>query len=192
MSKGESTRRAILDRAAVLARRDGLEGLTIGALASEMGMSKSGLFAHFGSKEELQVRVLEHAAESFVDAVVRPGLAAPRGAPRIRALFDRWLAWGGSDHGCLFVAAAVELDDRDGPPRERLVQIQHDWLDLLANTARTAVREGHFRDDVDPDRFAHDLYGIMLACHHARRLLRDPRAIERARASFESVLHACQ
>lgn len=191
MSKGETTRRAILDHAVLRARRDGLDGLSIGALAEELGMSKSGLFAHFGSKEELQVRVLEHASAGFVDAVVRPALAAPRGEPRVRALFDRWLAWAVGDEargGCLFVAASVELDDREGSPRERLVAIQRDWIELLANAARIAVREGHFRPDLDADRFAYEVHGIGLACHHARRLLRDPDAIPRARASFEDLV----
>jgi AcrR family transcriptional regulator len=191
--KGELTRQAILDQAVDLARRVGLGGLTIGGLAEDLKLSKSGLFAHFRSKEALQVRVLEEASARFVDTVIRPALAEKRGEPRIRALFERWLrSTSESSGGCLFVAAAAELDDQMGPPRERLVQLQKDWLDVLAGAARIAIAEGHFRKDVDVEQFAHDLYGIALAYHHAFRLLEDPRAKERAERSFETLVHAAR
>src|SRR4029078_854398 len=118
MGKGELTRQAILERATALASRHGMEGVSIGHLAEELGLSKSGLFAHFGSKEVLQVEILRFAAERFVENVVRPALAQPRGAPRLRRIFERWIAWDRSHSvpgGCLFVAAASELDDRPGP-----------------------------------------------------------------------------
>ena len=191
MSKGELTRQAILDHAAGMASQVGLSGLSIGKLATELELSKSGLFAHFQSKETLQLQVLEHAAKRFVDVVVRPALAAGRGEPRIRALFENWFRWPKESRlpgGCLFVAAAVELDDQPGPVRDRLVQLQKDWLDMLANTVRTAVHEGQFQKSVDPEQFAHDLYGIMLVGHHAARLLRDPNAGKRTRTAFESLL----
>jgi AcrR family transcriptional regulator len=191
--KGELTRQAILDQAVDLARRVGLGGLTIGGLAEDLKLSKSGLFAHFRSKEALQVQVLEEASARFVDTVIRPALAEKRGEPRIRALFGRWLrSTSESSGGCLFVAAAAELDDQMGPPRERLVQLQKDWLDVLAGAARIAIAEGHFRKDVDVEQFAHDLYGIALAYHHAFRLLKDPRAKERAERSFEALVHAAR
>jgi AcrR family transcriptional regulator len=190
--KGALTRQTILEHAVDLATRVGLEGLTIGRLATELELSKSGLFAHFQAKEALQLQVLEAAAARFVDGVVRPALTAPRGEPRLRAVFDRWVGWEqrGAPGGCFFVAAATELDDRPGPVRDRLVQLQKDWLDTIANTVRTGVAEGHFRGDVDPPQFAHDLYGVMLAYHHASRLLRDPRALERARHAFAALLDA--
>jgi AcrR family transcriptional regulator len=193
--KGEATRQAVLGRALSLASRVGLDGLTIGALAEELGLSKSGLFAHFRSKEALQVQVLEHAASLFVDAVVRPALRAPRGEPRVRAVFEKWLAWDSSKAvpgGCVFVAAATELDDQPGPARDYLVRAQRDWLDTLATCFRTGISEGHFRADADPEQFAHDLHGVMLAYHHAARLMREPRAEERARAAFESLLGAAR
>jgi AcrR family transcriptional regulator len=191
--KGELTRQAILDQAVDLARKVGLGGLTIGGLAEDLNLSKSGLFAHFRSKEALQVQVLEEASARFVDSVIRPSLTEKRGEPRIRALFERWLrSTSESSGGCLFVAAAAELDDQSGPARERLVQLQKDWLDVLAGAVRIAVAEGHFRPDVDPEQFAHDLYGIALAYHHAFRLLKDPRANERAERSFEALLHAAR
>jgi AcrR family transcriptional regulator len=192
--KGDLTRQAILDHAVNLATRVGLEGLTIGRLATELQLSKSGLFAHFQAKEALQLQVLDAAAARFVDAVVRPALAAPRGEPRVRAVFERWLAWeqGSAPGGCLFVAAATELDDRPGPVRDRLVQLQKDWLETIANTVRTGTSEGHFRADVDPAQFAHDLYGVMLVYHHASRLIREPQALARARRAFDTLVAAAR
>jgi AcrR family transcriptional regulator len=193
MTKGEETRTAILDHAFAAASRLGLEGLTIGNLADEVGLSKSGLFAHFQSKEELQLRVLETAVGRFIETVVAPALKAPRGEPRVRALFERWVEWGNSDlqpGGCIFIAAANELDDRPGPLRDRLVGSQRDWLQALATAARIAVEEGHFRADLDTAQFAYDLYAVILAYHHFSRLMRDPAAEARARSSFDSLLAA--
>jgi AcrR family transcriptional regulator len=189
--KGETTRAAILEHATRLATKTGLNGLTIGRLASELGLSKSGLFAHFRSKEALQVQILETAAAKFVDEVIRPALRAPRGERRLRAIFERWLEWStvhSGPGGCLFVAAAVELDDRPGPVRERLVVLQREWLDLIANVYRAGAPTGELSASVDPDQFAHDLYSVMLGFHHSSRLMRDPRASSRAHAGFETLL----
>ena len=191
MSKGESTRAAIVDKGVSLATQVGLEGLTIGRLATDLGLSKSGLFAHFRSKEALQIQVLDAAAERFVDEVVKPAVREPRGEPRVRVLFDRWLAWTKTNSGpggCLFVAAAAELDDRPGPVRDRLVALQKGWLEMIAIVFRTGVTEGVFRPDLDPEEFAHDLYSVMLGFHHASRLMRDPRAEKRANAAFGRLL----
>ncbi|HSN91372.1 MAG TPA: TetR/AcrR family transcriptional regulator [Anaeromyxobacteraceae bacterium] len=191
MHRGDLTRQGILEHAAGLASRVGLEGLTIGRLAQDLDLSKSGLFAHFGSKEGLQIKVLEHAAARFTEVVIRPALAAPRGEPRLRALFERWRRWpkeSGMPGGCFFVQAAVELDDRPGPARDLLVRQQKDWLDVIATVIRTALAEGHFRKDVEPEQLAFEVYGTMLAWHHAARLLRDARAEARARAAFEGLI----
>lgn len=191
MRKGQLTRQAILQRAVQLASKVGLAGLTIGTLADDLELSKSGLFAHFQSKEALQLKTLEFAAASFVDLVVRPALAEPRGVPRVRAVFESWLDWPRRDPlqgGCFFVAAASELDDRPGALRDRLVAMQKDWLELITNTVRTAILEGHLHPALDPEQFAHDLYGIMLAYHHASRLLADPEAERRARRAFDRLL----
>ena len=191
MSKGAETRRAILDHALEVATKEGLEGLTIGRLAQDLQLSKSGLFAHFRGKEELLLQVLETARSRFIEQVVKPGLAAPRGEPRVRALFESWLAWERSTAlpgGCPFVAAAVELDDRPGLARDYVVQSQRDWLDVIANSARTGVQEGHFRLDFDAEQFAYEFHGIMLSYHHVARLLHDPNAETRARRAFESLL----
>lgn len=191
VGKGEQTREAILERAMVLASEVGLEGLTIGRLAEALDLSKSGLFAHFRSKEALQVQTLERAAARFEEAVIRPALRAARGEPRVRALFEGWLRWPKivpQPGGCIFVAASVELDDRPGPARDKLVRLQRDWLDVIAGAVRMAIQEGHFDPKVDSAQFAFELYGIMLMCHHTARLLRDPRAEERARRGFEALL----
>jgi AcrR family transcriptional regulator len=195
VAKGDNTRTAILDRGVRLATQVGLEGLTIGRLATELHLSKSGLFAHFRSKEALQIQVLDAAAERFVDEVVKPAVREPRGEPRVRALFDRWLGWARSNSGpggCLFVAAAAELDDRPGPVRDRLVALQKGWLEMIAIVFRTGVTEGVFRTDLDPEEFAHDLYSVMLGFHHAKRLLKDPRAEARAQAAFGRLLSAAR
>jgi AcrR family transcriptional regulator len=190
-TKGADTRHAVLERAVALASKVGLGGLTIGTLADDLQLSKSGLFGHFRSKEALQIQVLNHAAERFVEAVVRPALAQPRGEPRVRGLFHRWLDWARSSPmpgGCLFVAAATELDDKDGPVRDRLQTLQREWLGVIALSFQKGIEEGHFPEDADPDQFAHDLYGVMLAYHHAHRLLRDPKAETRARHAFQQLL----
>lgn len=193
MRKGELTRQVILERAVRLASRVGLQGLSIGGLAEELQLSKSGLFAHFRSKASLEVEVLEAATALFTEAVIRPALARPRGEPRIRALFERWLEWSRNamlEGGCIFVAASAELDDTPGPARDRLVQSQKDWLDCLAQTARTAINEGYFRPDTDVEQFATEVHGVMLAYHHSARLMRDAKAEQRARRAFENVLRA--
>ena len=191
MGKGEQTRETILLHALGLATQVGFEGLTIGRLADDLKLSKSGLFAHFGSKENLQVKVLELASRRFVDEVIRPALGAPRGVRRVRALFERWLAWETSPSlpgGCPFNAAATELDDRPGPARDYVVKSQHDWLDTVANTARTAVQEGEFARHLDCEQFAHELQSLMLGYAHAARLMKDPKARARTERAFEALL----
>jgi AcrR family transcriptional regulator len=196
MRKGEQTRQAIIDHALKLATQVGFQGLTIGRLADELNLSKSGLFAHFGAKEDLQIEVLKAAVERFIADVVRPALAATRGEPRVRALFERNItwerAWDKLPGGCPIVAASIELDDCPGRARDFLVQSQRDWSETLANAARAAVREGHFRADLDCDQFAYEFSGIMLAYHHAARLMKDPRARERAEAAFDALLRTAR
>ena len=195
MSKGERTHTAILDHATGLASQVGLTGLTIGVLADDLELSKSGLFAHFRSKEALQIEVLEHAARRFSETVVRPALREPRGAPRMQALFDRWIAWerdAALPGGCVFVAATAELDDRPGPVRDRLVALQRDWISVLATSFRKASESGLFRADADPEQFAQDMYGVMLALHFHSRLMNDAAAEARARRAFAALLEEAQ
>jgi AcrR family transcriptional regulator len=188
VGKGEQTRLAVLDEAVLVSRRVGLRGLTIGSLAEQAQLSKSGLFGHFRSKEALQLQVLERAREHFEEAVARPVLRTPRGDPRVRELVDRWLRWDAEPGGCPFVAAATEFDDQPGAVRDRLVRDQRDMLDMIATIFRTGIAEGQFRVDADPDQFAQDLYGVMLASHHATRLLGDGQAERRARRAVEALL----
>ena len=191
MSKGEETRSSVLGSALSLATQVGLEGLTIGKLAEHVGMSKSGLFAHFSSKENLQVAILEEAVARFVALVVVPALKKARGEPRVRALVDNWLLWSKQEFlpgGCIFVVAGVDLDDRPGPARDRFVASQKDWLATLANAARIAVEEKHFRKDLDCEQLAHELYSIAYGYHYLRRIGDPTRAEKRARTAFERIL----
>jgi AcrR family transcriptional regulator len=194
MGKGDETREAVLREALAQSSQVGLRGITIGGLAESTGMSKSGLFAHFGSKDELQTAVMDYAADWFTQLVIRPALKEPRGEPRLRALFERWLGWGGfSDYalpgGCIFVAVASEFDDApDSPVRTKVVQTERDLLDTLETVVRGGIAEGQFRQDGDPAQVAHDMMAIVLGYNFSARLLRDPAAQDRARTAFERVL----
>ena len=191
MSKGQETRSSVLGSALSLATQVGLDGLTIGKLAEHVGMSKSGLFAHFASKENLQVAILEEAAQRFIAHVVAPALEKPRGEARLRALFENWLTWSKLDFmpgGCVFVVAGVELDDRLGPARDRYIASQKDWLATLAGAARIAVEERQFRKDLDVEQVAHEIYGIAFSYHFTRRIGDPARTERRTRAAFERLL----
>jgi len=193
MSKGETTRTAILDVALARASRVGLGALSIGELAKEVGLSKSGLFAHFTSKEDLQIDVVHKAIARFIELVISPALKEPRGEPRVRALFENWFEWSRASElpgGCLFIAAASELDDQPGPLRDLLLASQKDWLGVIAQAARVAIEEGHFRKDVDPEQFAWQVDSFILGYHHSARLLRSKDADKRARLAFESLIRA--
>ena len=185
-----STRDRIVERAFSIATVDGLDRLTLGRLAEDVGMSKSGLFAHFRSKEELDLAILAVAVEKFTEIVITPALAAPRGEPRIRALFDGWL-WGPAKAlpgGCIFIQLGAELAAHPGAPRETYVATQRRWIELLAGAARLAIEEHHFRRDLDAELFALQFHGVFLSYSHAKRVLRDKRAEEFARHAFESLL----
>jgi len=193
VSKGHQTRETILQTALASASTVGLAGLSIGELAKSVGMSKSGLFSHFESKENLQLEVLRAAVSHFINVVVAPALRQPRGEPRVRALFDNWFDWSSKSSlpgGCLFISSASEFDDQPGLIRDYLVSTQRDWLSTLSHAARIAVEEGHFRKNLDCEQLAHDLYSILLAYHHFSRLLRVPGAKKRALHSFEQLLDA--
>ena len=195
MSKGTETRSRIVETALRAASVEGLEGISLGKVAADIGMSKSGLFAHFDSKEALQVDVIEAAAEKFSAVVVVPALAAPRGEPRLRALFEHWLRWEQIESlpgGCVFMHAAAELDDRPGPVRDALVNRQRQWLDTLAKAVRIAIDAGHFRADVDPALVAFQIYGIVVSYYHATRLFRDPAAKSHAERAFDAVVVAAR
>ncbi len=192
MGKGEQTRREIVDRAMVLSTTLGLEALSLGTLAEDLKLSKSGLFAHFKSKETLQVAVVQEAIDRFTKHVVLPALSRARGEPRVRALMENWFDWVGAERGCFFMALAQEFDDRPGAVHDLLVASQKEWRATLAKAARLAVEEGHFRADLDPEQFAFEVKGIGLVYHEAFKLLADPKALPRAKAAFETVLAAAR
>jgi AcrR family transcriptional regulator len=189
--KGESTKNAVLSHALALASEVGLEGVTIGTLAERAEMSKSGLFAHFQSKEALQIAILDEAVSRFVAQVVMPALKEPRGEPRVKALLVRWLKWARADFmpgGCVFVASIAELDDKPGPVRDRLASCQRDWLDTLATAIRIGIEEGHFRKDADAQQAAHEVLTLAYGTHLISRLLRDPSAEKRLFRAVERIL----
>jgi AcrR family transcriptional regulator len=189
MGKGAQTKSEILDRAIALAGEVGLEGLSLGVLAASVDLSKSGLFAHFKSKEALQLEVLQRAIELFVRQVVLPALPVPRGEPRVRALFAQYLSWiSGRQGGCLFIALRHEYDDRPGPVRNLLVKSQQDWLGTVARAAQIAIEDKHFRADLDVQQFAFEWMGIGMSFQEADRLFEDPKAHKRAQVAFEALL----
>lgn len=190
MRKGEQTRAAIVEAAVALAARDGLEGLTIGALAERAGMSKSGVFAHFGSREDLQIAVLKAYEHRFVEDVLRPALVLPRGLPRLQAIFERWLERTAYEaaHGCIYISGAAEYDDRPGAVRDELVSMVNAWQRELVRAIAQSVEAGHLRPDCQPEQFAFELYGVILALHHDGRLLQSADSAGRARAAFARLV----
>jgi AcrR family transcriptional regulator len=182
--KGAETRAAILDRAVDLASAEGLEGLTIGRLATELEMSKSGLFAHFGSKQELQLATVEAAANRFRAAVIEPALDSPDGAPRLRAMADSYLAYldgGAYSGGCFWAATSAEYDDRPGPVRDAIAAALDTWLGELERQARVA-------GVADPGRLAFELFAVVMGANSRFRLSGDRQVFEYARAVVDRLL----
>jgi AcrR family transcriptional regulator len=190
LQKGQQTKAAIVDAALALAQQIGLEGLSIGALAEVARMSKSGVFAHFGSREELQISVIREYHRRFEDEVFYPAMQAPRGLPRLRGLFANWMKRTAIelDSGCIYISGAVEFDDRPGPVRDALVQSVQLWHTGMKRAITQARQEGHLRADVDEDQMLFEIHGLILALHYEARLLHSPGAIGRAAAAFERIL----
>jgi AcrR family transcriptional regulator len=189
-TKGERTRDAILDEALRLVSKAGLDGLTIGTLAEATGMSKSGLFAHFGSRDELLLAVLAHGQAQFGEVVFQPAMAKPRGLPRLRAMFVNWLAWTESAElpgGCPMIGGAAEFDDKPGPVRDMLAGGQRTWIETLKRAVRQAIEERQHAADTDPEQIAFEMFGIALVVHHHRRLLGYRKARERALTALDSL-----
>ncbi len=191
-TKSANTKALILDTAVKIASREGIEGLTIGELAKAVGMSKSGLFAHFGGKDQLQLEVLRQATERFVDVVMKPAFRAPRGEPRLKEMFKNWF-----DHlndemalpgGSILISASVELDDRPGALRDFVQKAQKDLIANVERAAQLAVEEGHFRKDLDVEQFAWSMYSFVLGYHHFNRMLEDPKAELHLKRSFKALL----
>jgi AcrR family transcriptional regulator len=187
----DRTRTAIVDRAVTVASTDGLEGLTIGRLAEQVGMSKSGLIRHFGTKERLQLAALEAAAGIFVDEVWAPAADQQPGLPRLRALCAAWISYLRRDvfpGGCFLTAASLEFDDRPGPVRDQVAATMERWLSVLAHEAQLARDAGDLPRDTDPRQLAFELNSVFMGANWAHRLLRDDGAFERAQTSVERLL----
>ncbi len=181
--KGERTRTSILERAVDLASLEGLEGLTIGRLADELGLSKSGLFAHFGSKEELQLATVEAASRRYIEEIFTPALREPRGYPRLLAICRSWLSYVRRNvfpGGCFFAAASFEFDGRPGPVRDQIRRLMDDWIGALERAVRMAQAEGHLDPKLDPAQLAFELNALFFGANFAFHLRGDQTAIEKA------------
>ncbi len=190
LQKGQQTKLAIIEAALGLSSQIGLEGLSIGVLAEVTQMSKSGVFAHFGSREELQISVIREYFHRFEQEVFYPALQAPRGLPRLRALFDNWMKRVTVElqSGCIFISGAVEFDDRAGPVRDALAHSVQTWLQALDRAVVQARDCGHLRADVDPHQVGFEIHGLILALHYEARFLKTPGSIERANRGFNNIL----
>ena len=190
LPKGQQTKAAIVDVALGVATQVGLEGLSIGALAEATQMSKSGVFAHFGSREELQISVIREYHRRFELEVFYPAMNEPRGLPRLRAMFANWMQRTSIeiDSGCLYISGAVEFDDREGPVRDALVTSVMTWHGALRRAIQAARELGHLRADVEDDQMLFEIHGLILALHYEARFLKHPGAIARANAGFDRIL----
>ncbi len=190
LQKGQQTKQAIVDAALGLAAQIGLEGLSIGALAEVTQMSKSGVFAHFGSREELQISVIREYYAQFADEVFFPAMDEARGLPRVRALFANWMKRVAIEiqSGCIFISGAVEFDDRPGPVRDALASSVQAWLAALYRAVVQAKEEGHLHENADEEQMAFEIHGLILASHYEARFLKNPVSTERANKGFENIL----
>jgi AcrR family transcriptional regulator len=189
MSKGKDTKLEILEKGLDMASQVGLEAISIGSLAKAMKMSKSGLFAHFNAKENLQIEILGYAARLFADKVIRPSLQVKRGISRIRALVENWINWSSKlSGGCIFVSASIDFSERVGNVRNHLLLQQEQWIDTLRRIGQSAVKAGEFQTDSDCDQFAYDLYSLLLGFHYYDRLLQNPKISQHNEKAIEQLL----
>lgn len=189
MVKEKDTKTAILEKGLEMATHLSLEAITIGGLANEMKMSKSGLFAHFQSKENLQLEILNYAAKHFTEFVISPALKVERGIPRIKAIVENWINWGNMfQGGCIFVDATTEFNDRPGNIQNILFNQQKQWIDVLRRIGESAIKAGHIKADTDCDQFAYDLYSLVLGHYYYDQLLSDSKINQRKEISLENFL----
>jgi len=190
LMKGRQTKAAVVNAALGLASQIGLEGLSIGALAEVTGMSKSGVFAHFGSREELQISVIREYHDQFESEVFYPALSCARGLPRLQSLFDNWMQRTTTeiDSGCIYISGAVEFDDRPGSVRDALASSVNTWQNALQRSVAQAQVEKHLTAKADPLQVAFEIHGLILALHYEARFLRNPGAADRARKGFSEIV----
>ncbi len=190
LAKGQQTKAAIVDAALRMAAQVGLEGLSIGALADVMGMSKSGVFAHFGSRDELQVSVVREYYARFERDVFEPAMQQARGLPRLRALFEHWMRHTSAelDSGCIFISGAVEFDDRPGPVRDALIATVSAWMEAMERAVAQARQEGHLAADADERQITFEIHGLILVLHYEARFLQRSGAMQRAVRGFDNIL----
>lgn len=189
MTKGEDTKHTILDAGLKMATQLSLESVTIGNLAKTTRMSKSGLFAHFQSKENLQVEILKHAGQLFAEGVIIPALMEEAGVPRIKALVDNWISWSTRmTGGCIFVSSSTEFSERPGKVRDFIMTQQESWIDSLRRIARSAIRVGDFRENIDCDQFAFEMYSLLLGFHYYDKLLSSEETRKRQAIALEKLL----
>jgi AcrR family transcriptional regulator len=190
LQKGRQTKAAIVDAALGFATQIGLEDLSIGALAEVTQMSKSGVFAHFGSREELQISVIREYHTRFEEEVFYPAIQEPRGLPRLRALFHKWMKRTSIeiDSGCIYISGSMEFNDRPGPVRDALVGSIKTWLAAMRRAIESAKEEGHLRADADEHQLLFEIHGLILALHYEARFLKNPGSIARANAGFDNIL----
>ncbi len=190
LPKGQQTKAAIVDAALRMAAQVGLEGLSIGSLAEAMGMSKSGVFAHFGSRDELQISVVREYYARFEAQVFQPAMMQPRGLPRVRALFEHWMRFTSAelDSGCIFISGAVEFDDRPGPVRDALAEAVGAWIDAMTRAVAQAGEQGHLLASADPRQISFEIHALILALHYEARFMRRPGSMERAVQGFHNIL----
>ncbi len=190
LHKGQQTKAVIIDAALGLAAHIGLEGLSIGALADVTGMSKSGVFAHFGSREELQISVIREYHTRFEQEVFFPAMTEPRGIARLRAMFDNWMKRTSIeiDSGCIYISGAVEFDDRTGPVRDALAHSVLTWHAAMKRAIEQCKECGQLQSDVDANQILFEIHALILALHYEARFLRAPGSIGRAVAGFNNIL----
>lgn len=188
--KGQQTKQAIVEAALALSSQVGLEGISIGAVAEATGRSKSGVFAHFGSREELQISVVREYFRQFEQEVFYPAMREPRGLPRLYALYDRWMNVVANEmqFGCIFISGAVDFDDRPGPVRDTLAESVTIWLTAVVRAIAQAQQEGHIQRDADVHQIAYEVHGLILAVHYEARFLKKPGSVQRATAGIRHVL----
>jgi len=191
MQSRQGPKRIIVERAFKNATRLGLEGVTIGALAADLGLSKAGVHSHFGTKEGLQEQIVAFAVDEFTRVVIQPTLSAEMGLPRLKALFGHWVGWYeryGRLDGCFFVSNATEMDDRPGAVRDALVGAVQNMLRLIGEFVRECVNNNEFVAECDPQQVAFEMYGVILAHHNADRFLKDPKAGAKAQRAFNGLI----